>query len=118
MDAFEDLEVWKRSSALAVEVYRALKGCRERHLREQITRSAISVPSNIAEGFERNSNKQFAQFLLIAKGSCGELRTQLHLCQKMGLLSDQTAFKLGNEAVEISRMLQGLINHCRRVAGT
>lgn len=118
MDAFENLEVWKRSSTLAVDVYQALKTCRERHLRDQITRSAISVPSNIAEGFERNSNKQFAQFLLIAKGSCGELRTQIQLCQRMGLLSDQIAFRLHTEAVEISRMLQGLINHCRGTTST
>lgn len=114
MDAFEDLVVWRRSSALAVAVYRAMEHCREWGLRDQVTRAAISVPSNIAEGFERNSRKQFIQFLRIAKGSCGELRAQLHLCRQIGLIGEAEALSLRTEALAVSRMLQGLINHCRR----
>ena len=72
MDGFEGLDVWKRSSRLCVELYRELKDSREWGFRDQITRSALSVPSNIAEGYERSSRREYVQFLRIAKGSCGE----------------------------------------------
>ena len=114
MEAFEDLDVWKRSARLAVEIHRSLKGCREYSLKEQIMRSAISISSNIAEGFERNSNKQVAQFLYIAKGSCGELRSQLRICLETGLLEADRVKYFISEAGEISKMIYGLISHCRR----
>jgi four helix bundle protein len=79
MDSFEKLEVWTRSSRLCVALYRELKESRDWGFKDQITRSALSVPSNIAEGYERNSRKEYVQFLRIAKGSCGELRTQAHI---------------------------------------
>ena len=75
--SFEDLEVWKRSSRLAVEIYSALRDCRDFSLKDQMTRAAVSIPSNIAEGAERYSDKEFARFLYIARGSSAELRTQL-----------------------------------------
>jgi four helix bundle protein len=74
MDAFEKLDVWKRSSRLCVTLYQQLKDSKDWGFRDQTTRSALSVPSNIAEGYERNSRKEYVQFLRIAKGSCGELR--------------------------------------------
>jgi four helix bundle protein len=114
MDAFEDLDVWKRSTALAAAIHRSFRHCREPSLRDQIIRSAVSIPSNIAEGFERNSPRQFVQFLLIAKGSRGELRTQIHLGREMGLIGGELGETLYNEAVEVARMLQGLINYCRK----
>lgn len=114
MDTFEDLEVWKRSTNLSVDIYISLKSCKEYNLKDQITRAAVSISSNIAEGFERNSNKQFAHFLQIAKGSCGELRSQLYICAEIGIISFENKNKMTQEAIEISRMLQGLINHCRR----
>jgi four helix bundle protein len=114
MDAFEDLEVWKRSSRLAVRTYKTLKYCKDYGLKDQITRSAVSISSNIAEGFERNSSRQFAQYLTIAKGSCGELRSQIQICQQVGLLSETDAKRLVQETVEIAKMLQGLIKHCRQ----
>jgi len=112
MEAFENLDVWNRSHQLAVEIYKSLHNCREFALKDQIIRSVISVPSNIAEGFERNSNKQFIQFLRIAKGSCGELRSQLYLCASIGLLSEEKTMQFQQEAKEISKMIQGLIRYC------
>jgi len=116
MDAFENLEVWKRSKQLAVEIYRSFKTCKDYGFKDQITRSALSVSSNIAEGYERNSRKQFIQFLRIAKGSCGELRSQLYICADIGYLNQTQACTYQEEARQISRMIQGLIRHCSRDA--
>ena len=82
--SFEDLEVWKRGCNLAVDVYFALKDCREFMLRDQMNSAAISIPSNIAEGAERDSVKEFIHFLHISKGSAAELRTQLYITEKIG----------------------------------
>ena len=112
MEAFEDLDVWKRSSSLAVNIYYSLKECKDYSLRNQVIRSAFSISSNIAEGFERNSNKQFVQFLRIAKGSCGELRSQLYIAREIGFIDENEAITHRREAIEISRMLYGLIRRC------
>jgi len=110
MDAFEDLKVWKRSSWLCVEVYKAFKDNRDWGFKDQITRSALSVPSNVAEGYERNSKKEYVRFLKIAKGSCGELRTQLYIAKELELVERKQLDNFLLESVEISKMLQGLIS--------
>ena len=74
-----------------------------------MARSAISIASNIAEGSERDSDKEFRRFLAIAKGSAAELRTQLYLGQRAGLFTAETAAPLIREAKEVSSMIQGLI---------
>ena len=76
---FEDLDVWKYASRLATDVLKMTEDMKHFGFRDQITRSSLSVPSNIAEGAERNSTKELLQFLSYAKGSCGELRTQLYI---------------------------------------
>ena len=111
IDALEKLEVWKRGCRLAVDLYKTLEQSRDYGFKDQITRSALSVPSNIAEGFERDSVREFCRFLKIAKGSCGELRTQLYIAAESGLLEKDAAFAMIREAAEISRMLRGLIKH-------
>ena len=105
---FEDLEVWKRSSRLAVSVLELLESVKLYALKDQMARSCISVPSNIAEGAERESDREFRRFLAIAKGSAGELRTQLYIGQRAGLFSVETAMPLIQEAREISSMIEGL----------
>ena len=107
--SFEELEVWKRACKLAVNVYLAVKDSREFGLRDQINRAAVSIPSNIAEGAERDSIKEFIQFLHIAKGSVAELRTQLYIAEKIGILTPLMTRPLVTETKEISSMLQGLI---------
>jgi four helix bundle protein len=84
---FENLEVWKRSCRLCIDLYSALKSCRDLGLYSQLTRSAVSVPSNIAESAERKTVKDFANFLYMAKGSSAELRTQLYLASELGYIS-------------------------------
>ena len=102
---FEDLDVWKEGMRLAVEVYRSLDGCRDYGLRDQMQRAAVSIPSNIAEGYERNTNKDFIRFLYISKGSCSELRTQIYLAMEIGLI-DKTA---GNQLLESTRKISAML---------
>jgi len=81
--SFEDLGVWQRGCRLSVEIFRAFQDCEKYTLKDQIERKGLSIPSNIAEGAERGSAKDFAHFLNFSKGSCGELRTQsLDSCQE------------------------------------
>ena len=109
--SFEELDVWKRSCQLAVRIYELLKDCRDFGLKDQMTRSAVSIPSNIAEGAERGSKPEFIRFLHIAKGSAAELRTQVYIAEKVGLLPAENRQELVQELKGISAMLQGLIKH-------
>ena len=112
--SYEDLEVWKRSVALSIKIYKMTEGCKDFGFRDQVRRSGLSVPSNIAEGYERESNKDIIRFLVIARGSLGELKTQLIIGRETGLIEEnQTAF-LYDEAKQISAMLQSLINSRRK----
>src|SRR5215831_2214515 len=89
--SFEELEVWKRSCCLAVGTMRALSRSKQYALRDQMQRAAISIPSNIAEGSERDSRQDFIRFLRIAKGSAAELRTQCYIAKKLDLLTNNDA---------------------------
>lgn len=106
--SFEDLDVWKRSKALAVEVCTVFRDCRDFSFRDQITRSAISVPSNISERAERPAKPEFRQFLGYAKGSAGELRTQLIIGGELNYLSGEDTKRMVSECRELSKMLWGL----------
>ncbi len=112
--SFEDLEVWQRASQLAVQVYEVLASCRDYGLKDQMTRAAVSIASNIAEGSERNSAADFIRFLHIAKGSAAELRTQVYIAGRIKLISDQRQGEFSSELKEISSMIQGLINTVRK----
>ncbi len=112
----EDIDAWKRGCRLAVNVYNETYKDpfnKDWGLRDQIRRSAVSIPSNIAEGFERESSAEFKRFLLIAKGSCGELRTQLYIAQALEYITKINVEQLIDECKEISSMISGLISHLR-----
>jgi len=109
MDSFEELDVWKDGCRLAAELYTLLKDCRDRGLWDQITRAAVSIPSNIAEGSERGGTKEFIQFLRIAKGSCAELRTQIYIAARIGVLDSEQCKALTERSKKLSAMLQNLI---------
>jgi len=83
-------------------------------LRDQIRRASVSIMSNIAEGFERGSNKEFIQFLYIAKGSAGEVREQLYVALDQIYINQASFNSLNKNATEISRMLSGLINYLNK----
>jgi four helix bundle protein len=111
MHNFEELEVWKRSSRLAVDVLSLVEPIKLYGLKDQMIRSCISIPSNIAEGADRDSNREFRRFLSFAKGSAGELRTQLYIGLKGGYFTEDQARPLITEVKEISAMIEGLRKH-------
>ncbi len=108
--SFEDLEIWKRSCRLAVDLCKALADSRNLGLKDQIQRAAVSVPSNIAEGKERDSQKEFVRFLRIAKASNAELRTQLYIGKELALLPPAQASHFITETKQLSKMIQAMIN--------
>ncbi len=113
-DRFEDLIVWQEARSLRREIYAATKNgpfANDFEMRGQIRSAALSAMSNIAEGFERGSNKEFAQFLNIAKGSVGEVRSLLYAAQDEGYL-DQAAFdRLCHQALTVSRRCSRFITY-------
>ena len=111
--SFENLEVWKKSCRLAVQVYKVLKECRDYGFKDQMCRAAVSIPSNIAEGAERDSKQEYIRFLHIAKGSAAELRTQLYIACEVGLLDREIVNELVAELKHISAMLQKAASHIK-----
>lgn len=113
IEKFEDLSIWQEGVNLATEIYKLLKDCRDYGLRDQLQRSAVSIPSNIAEGFDRQSNNEFIRFLKIAKGSCGELRTQLTISKNIELLPNDEI--LIEKTRVLSSMIQRLISYREKI---
>jgi len=107
--SFEELEVWKKACNLAIRVYELLKECRDYGLKDQMTRSAVSIASNVAEGAERDSKAEFTRFLNIAKGSAAELRTQVYIASRVGIIAKAERQEMVGELKTISKMLHGLI---------
>ncbi len=106
--SFEDLEVWQRGCRLSVAIFQTFESSKKFSLKDQLERAGFSIPSNIAEGAERGSTKDFAHFLNFSKGSCGELRTQLYIARKLKLLGRIDFDNFVAETKEISAMLEGL----------
>ncbi|MGB7213196.1 MAG: four helix bundle protein [Gemmatimonadales bacterium] len=108
MGSFEDLMVWRRAREMVSELYRMTgSGRLERDwgLRNQMQRTVVSVISNIAEGFERGRRGELRQFLGIAKGSCGELRSQLYVALDVGYIDEGEFTRMRDRLLEISRLL-------------
>lgn len=106
---FENLDVWKKAAGLCADIYKELKDLRDFSFRDQITRASLSISSNIAEGFERESLKECINFLSYAKGSCGEVRSQVYIAMKIDYINKRTGKEWILRAGEISAMLSGLI---------
>ena len=110
---FTDLDVWQKSMDLSVEIFKTVKFLPKEELyglSDQMRRAVISIPSNIAEGHQRGSTKDYIRFLYISKGSLGELITQIMLCERLGYIEEQKSHELINKCVEIQRMVSGLVN--------
>ena len=111
---FEDIEAWQRARELTRKIYQITSVGEFAHdfgLRDQIRRAAVSIMSNIAEGFERRGDKEFVRFVSIAKGSCGELRCQLYIALDQGYLEKGQFESISQDAVEVGRMLSGLMKY-------
>ncbi len=116
---FEDLDAWQTARELARGVYRAAehqKLARDRFLSDQMRRAAISVVSNVAEGFERGTRRQQIEFIYIAKGSVAELRAQVLVASDVGLLDATASRWLLDRCETCSRQLQNYVDHLRRTA--
>ncbi len=112
IENFEDLRVWQKGIELTKKIYVfTSKGeiSRDFGLKDQLRRAAVSVPTNVAEGFERRSGKEYINFLNIAKGSAGELRSLLRVAREVSYLEEKTYLELYNQAKELSRMLASQI---------
>ena len=109
---FEEINAWQNARVLVKEVY-AMTGCgdfsRDYGLKDQIQRAAVSICSNIAEGFERRGNKEFINFLWIAKGSAAEVCSQLHNAKDIGYITDEQFKSIYDSAKQIGGMLFNLI---------
>ena len=111
VERFEELIAWQKARVLTRDVYRATGAgefARDFGLKDQIRRAAVSIMSNIAEGFERGRPSEFHQFLSVAKGSCAELRAQLYVALDAGYIGDGRFDELMTKAVEVGRIIGGL----------
>jgi four helix bundle protein len=112
VNSYRDLVVWQKSRSLATEAYRLCMTpsfVRHRGLSDQIMRSAVSIPSNIAEGDERGTNKDALRFLLIARGSLAELETQLSIAEDLGIIPQPVIGQIAAQLDEVARLLGGTI---------
>ena len=104
----EQLDVWKKSAALSAEIYRYFRRCQDFGFKDQITRSGLSIPSNIAEGIERNSDKESYRFLDIAQASAAELKTQIYIGMKIEYIDLHQGKNWIGEIEDIAKMIGGL----------
>jgi four helix bundle protein len=116
-ERFEDLDIWKLSKDVANQVYDVTstgKFSQDYVLRDQVKRAVVSIFSNIAEGFERNGNKEFLQFLSIAKASCGEVRAQLIFANNRDYISSEQYEALVKNLVSLSSQIGGFIKYLKQ----
>jgi four helix bundle protein len=114
IERFEDLEAWKLSREVVNDVYRLSRiddFAKDFGLRDQIRRSAVSIMSNIAEGFERDGKKEFVNFLSIAKGSAGEVRAQLYIARDQTYISAGEFDALCGKLLQLGRLISGLMRY-------
>ena len=116
IDKFEDLEAWRLARALTLKIYTATRTgefAKDFGLKDQIRRASVSIVSNIAEGFDRKSNKQFIQFLEIASGSSSEVKALLYVALDVGYISQDQFSDLFADASRVGQMLTKLLQYLR-----
>lgn len=114
IERFEEIKAWQLAKDLVTTVYRSSENgqfAKDYSLRDQIRRAAVSVMSNIAEGFERGSDKDFQRFLYMAKGSAGEVRSHLFVAKELGYLTAEDFSVLRSKAEDVSKSLSGFITY-------
>lgn len=108
-NTFEEIIAWQKAKELTLIIYACYKGCRDFSFRDQIRRAAVSIMNNIAEGYERRSNKELTQFLYISKGSAGEVRSMNYLGFELKYIGKEDFENIHQRSLEIARILSGLI---------
>lgn len=106
---FEDIIAWQKSKEMTILVYQVFRMCKDYSFKDQIQRACVSIMNNIAEGFERNSNKELRNFLYIAKGSCGEVRSMISLAKDLQYVNIDEFKQVYELTMSISRLLSGFI---------
>jgi four helix bundle protein len=109
IEKFEDILAWQKGKELSIFIYRQQKSNRDFSFRDQLQRAVISICNNIAEGYERQSNKEFKQFLFISKGSAGEVRSMLYIGLELGYINQSDFERAYSLSIEISKLLSGFI---------
>lgn len=99
---FENLFIWQESRVLIRSIYKMMETCRDFGFKDQIQRAAVSIMNNIAEGFESGSDAKFLNFLNISRGSCGEVRSMLYLCEDLGLCTKDEREQLQTQLRKIT----------------
>jgi len=113
IEKFEDIESWKEARILVREIYQLFCNIKDYGFRDQIQRAAISVMSNIAEGFDRNSNKEFIQFLVIARGSVSEVRSLSYAAMDIGYIDKNTFSVISERCFKLTNLVNGFIRYLR-----
>lgn len=111
---FEDIEAWKEARTLVREIYEAFKGCRNLAFKDQVQRASLSIMSNIAEGFDRQSNKEFMHFLAISRGSLAEVRSLTYAALDIGFLSHQRFQAIEQRGLHLKGLINGFIHYLKR----
>ena len=109
MGPFQEINVWQKSKALYVDLYNDFSGLKEFYFKDQILRAALSISNNIAEGHDRKSDKEYARFLYISKGSASEVHSMLIVAEELKFLNHNKVKERINQVIEVSKMLGGLI---------
>ena len=113
IDRFEDIDAWKEARFLVKEIYGAFSGSNDYGFKDQMQRAALSIMSNIAEGFDRGSNKEFIQFLTVARGSVSEVKSLAYAALDIGYVDKNTFNNLSEQCLKLSSLINGFIRYLR-----
>ena len=109
IERFEDIESWKEARKLVADVYAILGGCKDYGFKDQLQRASVSVMTNIAEGFDRGTNKEFIQFLVIARGSVSEVKSLCYAAMDIGYFDESKFRDVTERCTKLINLLNGLI---------
>ncbi len=109
IEKFEDIIAWQKTQDFAVRIYAAFDKIKDFGFKNQICRAVVSISNNIAEGFDRSSDAEFAKFLYIALASCSEVRSMLYLAARLNYITPDNKNKMLKQSNEISKIIRGLI---------
>jgi four helix bundle protein len=113
IEHFEDIEAWKEARVLVREIYRFFAGVKDYSFKDQIQRASISIMSNISEGFDRGSNREFIQFLIIAKGSVSEVKSLSYAALDIGYIDENLFNKISERCYKLTNLINGFIRYLK-----